>query len=202
MGRFRGLIFLGLASCAWAQPTQTHLSPASEKQSFGGAWWTGADSEERAGFLQGAADCMTWAAHEPGFNATPDQLMNRITNFYRAHRESADLPVIYVWQQVVDRSKPPKGSNASAETWSNAHWYLNGEWWMQSSELQQLGFVEGSLWCLKTQTPERTETYSKSASSYQRRIDEFVKANPKLGREAVATTLRRFRDKSQTASPR
>jgi hypothetical protein len=202
MRKFRSLIILGLAACMWSQSPQAHTSAAPEKQAFGGAWWAGADSEEKAGFLNGAADCMTWDAHKAGFNATPGQLIDRITNFYRTHPESADLTVIDVWQRVENRSKPIKDKSPSAETWKNAHWYLNGDWWMQTSKRQQFGFVEGYLWCLRTQTQTSAESYSQSAISYQRKIDAFVRANPKLGNEAIATTLRRFRDRVQTAGPR
>ena len=145
---------------------------------------------------------MTWTAHKTGFNATPEQLSEKIARFYRAHPESADLSVIEIWQRVDDQSKPVKDKDESAETWKNAHWYLNGEWWMQISEGQQIGFVEGYLWCLRTQVPSVSESYSRSANSYQRRIGAFVRANPKLSKEAVSVTLRRFRDKTEVAAPK
>jgi hypothetical protein len=145
---------------------------------------------------------MTWTAHKPGFSATPEQMTEKITRFYQAHPEAADLSVIDIWQRVEDHSNPVKEKDESAETWKNPHWYLNGEWWMQISEREQLGFVEGYLWCLRTQVREDGESYSHPAISYQQKIDAFVKANPKLGNEAVAVTLRRFRDKATIAAPK
>ncbi len=104
------------------------------------------------------------------------------------------LSVIDVWQKVADQPEAGNSGKDQGETWKNAHWYLNGDWWAQVSEAQQLGFVEGYLWCLKTQVSAPTDSYSKPPETYRRKIDAFVRANPKLGHEAVAVTLRRFRD--------
>jgi hypothetical protein len=158
--------------------------------------------EERSGFLNGTSDCLTWTAHKVGFNATPEQLSDRITKFYVAHPESVGLSVIDVWQKVTDKPKASNGADVKGERWKNAHWYLNGDWWSQVSEAQQLGFVEGYLSCLKTQVATPTESYSASAGSYRRKIDSFVRANPKQGKEAVAITLRRYRDQDSASAPK
>lgn len=187
-------IFLALTAGAWAHSSRSASGAVPSKQTFAGAWWVKAEPEERSGFLNGVADCMTWTIHKKGFNATPEQLLDKISNFYRVHSELASLSVIDVWRQVEDQPKASDGAESQGETWKNAHWYLNGNWWSQVGEVQQFGFVEGYLWCLRTQAPDRTEGYSGSIDSYLRRIDAFVKANPKQSKEAVAVTLRRFRD--------
>jgi len=199
--QFGVLSLLALAFCMWPQSSESRHTPPDRRQAYAGTWWAGADSEERSGFLNGVADCMTWTAHKPGFNATPEQLIDKITRFYRVHPELADLPVIDVWQRVEDQSRPAKEKDESAEAWKNPHWYLNGGWWMQISERRQFGFVEGYRWCLRTQVTAGADSYSHSSISYQRRIDAFVRANPKLGNEAVAVTLRRFRDKVKALAP-
>lgn len=196
------LIVLALTTGAWSQSSQSPSTVVPVNQKFTGIWWLKADVEERSGFLNGTADCLTWTAHKEGFNATPEQLLDRITKFYVAHPESVSLGIIDVWQKVADKPKANNGADGQGERWKNAHWYLNGDWWSQVSEAQQLGFVEGYLWCLKTQVSAPTESYSASASSYRRKIDAFVKANPKLGKEAVAITLRRYRDQDAMSSPK
>jgi hypothetical protein len=146
---------------------------------------------------------MTWTVHKTGFSETPEQIMDKIDSFYKTHPRSETLNVIDVWEKVVDHPKPSKAvDNSNPEVWKNAHWYLNGEWWRQGNEDEQLGFVEGYLWCLKTQVSAPTESYSGSASTYRRKIDAFVKANPKLGKEAVAVTLRRYRDQDAVTAPK
>src|SRR5271165_3863518 len=188
------LIALALTTDAWSQPSQSASTVVPASQKFAGTWWLKSDAEERAGFINGVADCMTWTVHEKGFNATPEQLTDRISKFYASHPEAAGLSVIDVWRKLDDRPQPSTGTEGQGETWKNAHWYLNGDWWAQISEDQQLGFVEGYLWCLRTQVPPPTDGYSASPNTYRRKIDAFVKANPKLGKEAVAVTLRRYRD--------
>ena len=195
------LIILALATGAWSQSLYFASGTAPAKQTFAGAWWAKSDIEERSGFLNGVADCMTWTAHKKGFNATPEQLMDKITKFYKLHTESLSINVIDVWQKVADQPKAGKGSEGEGETWKNAHWYLNDDWWSQGSEAEQLGFVEGYLWCLKTQVPAPTDSYSGTPNTYRRKIDAFVRANPKLGKEFVAVTLHRFRDQDVVAAP-
>jgi hypothetical protein len=81
---------------SWSQSPQKSASPG---QQFDGRWWATVHSEKRAGFINGIADCMTWTAHEMGFNATPEQLMDKITSFYKEHPASADMTVIEVWRR-------------------------------------------------------------------------------------------------------
>ncbi|HME57114.1 MAG TPA: hypothetical protein VKF63_02165 [Terracidiphilus sp.] len=186
---------------AWSQSAQTVIVTAPSKQEFNGVWWAKTEAGERSGFLNGVADCMTWTAHKKGFSDTPEQIMDKIDKYYKTHPLSANLNVIDVWQKVANQLKAKKYSEDSGETWTNAHWYLDGLWWRQSSEDEQLGFVEGYLWCLRTQVSAPTESYSRSANYYCRKIDAIVRANPKLDHEAVAVTLHRFRDKDVVAAP-
>ncbi len=141
------------------------------------------------------------------FNQTPDKIFtDRISGFYKAHPESSRLSVIDVWRKVgrTPRSKTTEKEEAkNGQTWSNPHWYFDGYWWLDSQE-QQLGFVEGYLSCFRTQVHKPGESYSHDTNFYIRKTNDFLRrANPKLKREAIATTLRRFRDKGESAtSPR
>ncbi|MGP8271485.1 MAG: hypothetical protein ACLQLH_15570 [Terracidiphilus sp.] len=196
------LVVLVLATNIWSQSPRTVIVGAQSKQAFDGKWWVNTELGERSGFLNGASDCLTWTAHKKGFNSTPEQIMDKIDKYYITHPGSASLNVIDVWQKVADHSKASAATSDSGEIWKNPHWYLNGGWWGQVSETEQLGFVEGYLWCLRTQVPAPTESYSGIATSYRRKIDAFVRANPKLGNEAVAVTLHRFRDTDVMAAPK
>jgi hypothetical protein len=193
----RNLVLISALVLSIGSPAQTAPAAAPShhaKPQFDGTWWLSADPEERAGFVNGLADCMTWEAHKKGYNATPEQLDDKITKFYEANPASKELSILTAWQKVSSTEKQapaPKGG----ETWNNPHWYLNGDWWMQVEQPEQQGFVEGYLWCLRTQIEEPHASFSKSASFYWEKVNAFVTANPKLGKEAVATTLNRFRDK-------
>lgn len=196
------MIVMAMATGAWSQSSLPAAGTTMLKPSFEREWWLKTDADERSGFLNGASDCLTWTAHKNGFNATPEQIMDKIDKYYKTHPGSANLNVIDVWQMIANQLKVSKGTEDPGETWKNAHWYLDGLWWRQSSEDEQLGFVEGYIWCMKTQVSAPTESYSRSASFYRRKIDAFVRANPKLSNEAVAVTLHRFRDQNAVATPK
>ena len=199
-----GAVCLAMLLAAQTGSPQTEASVPSVPTTgpnFTRAWWLKSDPDERSGFLNGLSDCMTWEAHKSGFNSTPEQMADRITSYYRSHSSASALDVADVWQKVAgplnDRPRKPSGG----EDWKNAHWYLNGDWWGQIDEDEELGYVEGYLWCARTKEPTPHDSYSKSPIVYRDKIDVFVKANPKLGGEAVADTLRRFRDKPATSNP-
>jgi hypothetical protein len=163
------------------------------KQHFDGVWWLAANPGERSGFVNGVADCMTWEAHKKGYSATPEQIADKISKFYEANPGSNRLSVLEAWRRVSSSEKQmpaPKGG----ETWTNPHWYLNGEWWVQEAQTEQIGFVEGYLWCIRTWVEGPHASYSKSDNFYWEKINAFVATHPKLGNEAVATTIARFKD--------
>jgi hypothetical protein len=197
------LPLLAFLLSVWAQASEYDVSSPSRNQQFAASWWTRAGTEERSGFLNGLADCMTWTVHKKGFSQTPEQLMGKISKYYKAHRDEAGLSVLDVWQKLdAQGSFDTKAADQGAEVWKNAHWYLNGDWWRQVSQDQELGFVEGYLWCMKTQAPASADRYSDSPRAYWQKIGAFVDSHPKLGNESVADTLRRFRDRDIAPSPR
>ncbi len=202
MRSFFCLIVLTFVTCGWSQSSQPVIIAAQSKQAIDGVWWAKTEVGVRSGFLNGAADCLTWTAHKKGFNATPEQIMDKIDKYYKTHPGSASLHVIDVWQKVADQPKVSNTVTDQGEIWKNAHWYLNGEWWHQVYESEQLGFVEGYLWCMRTQVSAPTESYSRSANYYCKKIDAFVSAHPKLEHEAIAVTLHRFQDKDVVTVPK
>ena len=180
--------------CAGSQ--NPAVNAAQPSQRFDGKWWGKTSSEEHAGFINGAGDCLTWTAHKEGFNATPEELTDKISKFYKKHPESAGFTVVEVWEKLWTKTPPSPAAAQPGETWKNAHWYLDGDWWREGSPEERQGFVKGYLWCMRTQVPTPAETYSKSVDFYVARIDAFTRANAnsKMDREAVASTLKRYRD--------
>jgi len=199
------LLVLTLAVSGWSAQLQLPaINAAQESQHFDGKWWSKTSSEERSGFINGVADCLTWTAHKKGFNATPEQLVDKITRFYEEHPESANLSVIEVWKKLGNKTPPSAASAQPGETWTNAHWYLDGFWWIEDSFEQKQGFVEGYLWCMRAQVTNPSETYSKPVRFYVERIDAFTRANgeSKANREKVALILRRYKDKKPAVTPK
>lgn len=196
------LIIVMLAVNGWCQSPQPPSSAPQTNQHFDGKWWLRSDKEERSGFINGAADCLTWTAHEKGFNATPEQVADKISRFYKAHPESASLAVVDVWKKVAVQPKATKVPEAQGETWKNTHWYLNGDWWGGINLQEENGYLEGYLWCTNNRVDPKTETYSQPVSFYQKKIDAYIEAHPKSGSEAVASILHRYRDRDVTAIPK
>lgn len=202
-----------LAVSGWSQSPQPAAHTTQLGQHFDGKWWSKTSADEHSGFLDGADDCLTWTAHkqiwprnQKGFGGTWPQLNDAIGKFYKDHPELHDLGVVDVWKKVIieQSSRRVVPNSGNAETWKNPHWYMDGFWWLDETQEQKQGFVEGYLWCMRTQVPDSQETYSKSVSFYVEKIDAFARANSnsKAGREKVASILRRYRDKKPSATPK
>jgi hypothetical protein len=189
------LFILTPAVNGWCQPPQPPNNPPQAKRHFDGRWWLKAETDERAGFIEGAADCLTWTAREAGFNAAPGQVADKISRFYRSHPEARSLTVADVWRRVEGPVRADKKPDAKGETWQNPHWYLNGDWWGSVSQTEDAGYLEGYLWCIDNRASPKDESYSQSVAFYQKRIDAYIDAHSKSGGEAVANILRRYRDK-------
>ena len=196
--KIKMLLLLGMVTAhTWAQASDGAIQASPQ---YDGKWWLSADSEERAGFIDGASDCLTWAAHLKGFNATLAQVDVKIRKYYRSHPEAANLSVVDVWEMATAaKVASPEPKTSGGEDWTNAHWYFNGDWWGGGGSLDKQGFLEGYLWCTDNRVQPKTETYSRSVNFYQMKIDAYIEAHPKAGNEAVALILRRFRDKAPGA---
>lgn len=195
------LIVVMFAVNGWGELPQPSSSVPQTNQHFDGKWWLRTDKEERFGFMNGAADCLTWTVHEVGFNGTPEQLADKISKFYKAHPEAASLSVVDAWKKVGVEPKATNGPESQGETWKNAHWYLDGLWWRGATLLEDKGYLQGYLWCINNRVVPKTESYSKPVSYYQTKIDTYIKTHPNSDSEAVANILHRYRDSDVTATP-
>jgi len=166
--------------------------PADFDKKYDGTWWLARSSQQRSGFLEGSGDCLTWVARLRGFGDPSDELVEKVTHYYRTHPSNKGTPVIEVWRQLAGAEIVKEYKEG--EVWRNPHWYLNGLWWRQSSEEARLGFLEGYLWCVKSCVSPRSGAYTLSASSYRSKIDDYVKKHAKADDEAIATILGTFRD--------
>jgi hypothetical protein len=161
---------------------------------YDGKWWLSTDPEEQNGFLNGAADCLTWVAHKKWVSHSIAWAIPRINEYYKTHEKSSAESVIEVWHSVLSKA-PPDIDSPAAETWSDPHGYFDGGYWREGSNSEHKGFVEGYLSCLRTQGPSPSQSYSRSISYYVREIDQYVKTHPDSYREAIANILAHFRDR-------
>jgi len=193
MRSLRLLAALLIPAICVCQTTSPAKRDSASSRQFNGEWWTTVTSDEQAGFINGLSDCLTWSAYKSGFNGTPEQLVPKVSHYYAHHPQFKDLSVLDVWQRVSGKL-PQAPSSVPGETWSNPHWYLDAGWWGGNNHATNEGFVEGYLWCMRTQNGPPTETYSRSDGYYTATIDAFVKHNPKSNRRSVAAILAQYSD--------
>jgi hypothetical protein len=186
-----------LCTCGRSGGTQSP-NRTKEKETrngvYDGKWWLGAGSDERSGFLDGVADCVKWVAHAKWLTHDVDGLQEGITKYYKTRPQDSAMNVADAWRKVLSVSKPRK-SIPGGEVWTNPHGYFDGQWWRESSESDNRGYLEGYLWCLRTCVNPPPETYSRPISYYADQISVYVRDHPKAEGEAVADILYRFRDR-------
>lgn len=71
-----------MALTAQAQGNPSNQQLARQERTFDGEWWLSLDSGEQSGFLNGAADCLTWVARAKWLTHSVEGLEERIPDFY------------------------------------------------------------------------------------------------------------------------
>ncbi len=198
MKRALQILAIGLAmgSCSPSVNADEHQSPESV---YDGRWWVSVGPQQRAGFVNGAGDCLVWVAHAKWLSHSVEPLEQEITEYYQSHPASRTMPVVEVWQRLVSETRPAEPPK-DGERWTNPHGYYDGLYWRQGSEEERKGFLEGYLWCMRRCVKSPPATYSRSTSNYMNRIDAYLKAHPKGDDEAIAAILARFRDNPKSAA--
>lgn len=177
-----------------APSRQDRAKTETKKSVYDGNWWLTREADEQTAFLEGAGDCLVWTAHVNWLTHYLDNLEQRMTRYYKEHPKDRGLPVTDVWRKLLSESKPTKPP-PGGEEWTNPHGFLDGTWWVQSSQPERLALLEGYLWCMRTCVNQPSETYSRSADYYAEKIGKYILAHPKTAYdEAVATVLARYRD--------
>ena len=194
---------LSLPQTAGSPTYQTAEKKETKARVYDGVWWLAANHEERSGFLYGAGDCLQWTAHVAWLTHSIQGLDQKITQYYKGRPADRATLVTEVWRKLVSETKPSKPA-PGGEVYTNPHGFLDGTWWVQSSEAQQLGFLEGYLWCMRTCVEKPVQHYSHSASYYADRIGEYILSHRKTAyNEAIADILSHFcdRPKPKTKKP-
>ncbi len=97
-------LVLMLTLSGWYPPKWPAGHATQMTKHFDGNWWSQTGAEKHSGFINGASDCLTWIAHKKGFNGTPEELVDKITEFYKKHPESTHLDVVEIWKRIWEKS--------------------------------------------------------------------------------------------------
>jgi len=115
---------------------------------FGRSWWVDLSDQNASGFVDGYADCLPprRKGKQPGWNVTSKAMAEEITDYYARHPQSQLLAGrVLLKVAATTKGMPP---SPGGEVYTNRHGYYDGLWWTQSRDNEQLGYVEGYLFCL------------------------------------------------------
>ena len=176
---------------------------------YDGHWWLSISSSERNGYLNGYFDCYDYEFNGPArFDKNqPDIAYELVTEFYDGNPSHLAEPVSDVFYRFRDR--PGEKMRATdGEQITGRHGFYDGTYWKQISALggqaEQLGFVEGYLWCHAHLSRNRGGVFSKAPAEYVKLITRWYKFNRDTGdidakREPtkIADVLFKFRDQTR-----
>jgi hypothetical protein len=180
--------------------------PARTRATYDGRWWLSTAPAERTGFLDGYFDCYTYEYKGPAkFTVNPPAIAHDlVTKFYEQNPARISEPVPEVLYRFRDR--PGQTSTATGgEPIKGRHGFYDGTYWKQIGALggkaEQLGFVEGYLWCHENLSGNKGGVFSKSPAEYAALITHwygFVEdtsdINAKREPAKVADVFFKFRD--------
>lgn len=175
---------------------------------YDGHWWLSISPGERSGFLNGYFDCYTYEYKGPArfTNNPPAIARDLLTKFYEGNASRLNELASDAFYRFRDRHGD-QGTGNDGEPIKGRHGFYDGTYWKQigaegGPELQQLGFVEGYLWC-HAQQPSRNKkaVFSKTPAEYVALITQWYGFDPRTGDinakrepEKIADVLFKFRD--------
>jgi hypothetical protein len=174
--------------------------------SYDGHWWLSISPAERSGFLNGYFDCYTYEYKGPArFTVNPPAIArDLITKFYEGSPSRLSEPVPKVFYRF--RNHPGEKTTATdGQPIKGRHGFYDGTYWKQISALggkaEQLGFVQGYLWCHVRLSRDRGGVFSRPPSEYVALITRwygFVEdtgdIDAKREPAKIADVLFKFRD--------
>ena len=199
--RVTPLLVLSLVLFASAQEIppigQRGRLPNTPTKTVNGTLWLRMTDDERAGFVDGYEDCYIYDSKgkQTTTGWTSNDYVKAVTAYYTDHQDLAAIAVTVVLQNLDHTGKPrtvPKGG----EHWKEAHGYYDGLWWRQSSENEQLGYVQGYLACYRRLLVASPTTFSKPPNAYWSLMNAYITQNPKSDDEKLANILKRYADPS------
>ena len=117
---------------------------------YDGDWWHFLTTQEQEGFIFGYGECYS---EPPGDNIRVSlddgNTVLAVAIFYQGHQKLRTRPVAEVLKDIWSGHIPVHEAQhvTPGEGWRERHGYFDGLWWKGSSNVEQLGFVEGYLAC-------------------------------------------------------
>lgn len=145
---------------------------------YDGRWWLAASDLRRYGFVVGYFDCYHFEYQGPHLFRTKSYQRYRdlITKFYQ---DSAVR--LRPFSEAIDRlrDKPgEKDESPGGEPAHGQHWGNNGLYWRQASNEghdEQLGFVEGYLYCHEKLAKNKGGVFPQTPEEYRALITQWYR---------------------------
>ena len=204
MGRKVRAAFFLFCSCVALGSLAGAAAQQKASASYDGHWWLGITPHEQYGFLNGFTDCYDYEYKGPDRYIDYNEDQTLITMFYEENVSRQTQAVAAVLHMF--RAGPGEKPRPGGELVKGRHAYYDGLYWRQISEysgpeLEQLGFVEGYLWCHARLAHNKGGVFSKPPGEYVRLITQWYGFNretddvdEKREPTAIAGALFRFRD--------
>jgi hypothetical protein len=154
--------------------------------SYDGHWWLSVSPPERSGFLNGYFDCYRYEYRGPArFRNNPPAIADRlITKHYQDDRSRLTESVSDVFYRFRDLPGE-KTREGGGEPIRGRHGFYDGTYWKQIGALggkpEQLGFVEGYLWCHAHLSGNEGGIFSKPPADYARMITQWYGITEETG---------------------
>jgi hypothetical protein len=140
------------------------LSSAAGAQTlhFSQKWWDSINDREQEGFFWGYMD----SPCAPAIQGTYQDVAKFLDGYFPAHPNVTVPAALQIAKDHIKPQKPLPGG----EIWTDAHGFMDGGWWGDSTHgepLEQRGYVEGYLAC--RHQPVRAE----DVEFYKTAIDRY-----------------------------
>ena len=127
----------------WAIASTLIVASASaQSMHFDSGWWMSINTYEQEGFIWGYLD----SPCAPPISS-PTSEVQRFLNGYLPDHPKVTIPTAL---QVAGHQMKPWKSLPGGEVWTDAHGFMDGGWWGDTThgdQAEQLGYVEGYLAC-------------------------------------------------------
>jgi hypothetical protein len=187
------IVVLAMSLTAAAQSD----TAAVETQRYDGHWWPTTSTEERTAFVTGAEECHTFDRKLVRKNRWSDEDFARaVDRYYQKNPSEASTPASLVMDKLniaspISQPRRPGKSPAPAKT---PHGIVDGTWWRSATGDEQLGYVEGYLFCRVQTRSTKPSHFSKRALDYVQITSTYYADDVKHEAEKLADVLSRFAD--------
>jgi hypothetical protein len=155
---------------------------AQTAKPYDGSWWASVSKSEQLGFVSGYVDCNDTELHGVDFLGSFIGFRKKVSDYYEQNPSARDTAVGDVLVRVAAASAKPaekaeksgknEGPPGTAEI-SPQPGFFNGEYWIQAGPEQQLGYIEGYLWCHRHRPSHRRGQFSKSPADYREMVTDW-----------------------------